>query len=242
MWTYVIIGVVVMLVAGLCFALAVAGFSGENFVEKLRQLDATPNSLRATTLSYVESIYKRYFGGKLRLQDCPEFEDHYSRGVVALSEKTMQSNSIASFAIVSHELGHAKQDFSGDTLTKHWKLRRAVKICGLFFMPLFLAGTVLSLLWVFEILPQLVYVCLGVGLVAASIVIFFLAIILKWREIKIEREASDFALQFLGEYLSDEEVKLAQELLNAARLTYWASLIRTLLSWTLLTGKTKLFN
>lgn len=242
MWTYVIIGVVGVCVVGLCFALAVASFSSENFFSKWKEVNETRNSIGITTFNYVSDINKRYFEGRLKLTRCPDFEDHYSTGIVALSDKTMQSNSLASLAIVSHELGHARQDFSGDKLKKHWRLRKAGRICGLFFMPLFIAGTVLTLLWFFNLLPELFYLILGMSLFAGSLVIFVFAIVLKWKEIKIEREASDFALEFLREYLTEKEVKIAQELLNAARLTYWATLIRTLLSWTLLTSKAQMFN
>lgn len=242
MWTWIIIGVVGALVLGLCFALAVASFSGENFMQKWKETDQVKNSLGATTLPYVQSINKRYFGGRLKLATCPDFEDHYSSGVIALSQTTMNSNSVASLAIVSHELGHARQDASGDKLKKHWALRRAGRICGLFFLPLFLAGAVLSVLWVFEILTELYFLIIGLSLFAGGLAIFVLAVVLKWKEIKIEREASDFALEFLREYFSEDEVKIAQDLLMAARLTYWATFVRTLLSWTLLTSKTKMFS
>ena len=211
-------------------------------MQKWKETEKVRNSLGATTLSYVQSINKRYFGGRLQLSRCSDFEDHYSSGVVSLSEKTMNSNSVASLAVVSHELGHARQDASGDKLKKHWALRRAGRICGLFFLPLFLVGALLSILWVLEVLPELFVLILGLSLFAGGLAIFVLAVVLKWKEIKIEREASAFAVEFLREYFSEEDVKLAQDLLVAARLTYWATFVRTLLSWTFLTSKTKMFN
>ena len=184
MWTWIIVGVVGVLVLGLCFALAVASFSGENFMQKWKEVDQVRNSLGATTLSYVQSINKRYFGGKLQLARCAQFDDHYSSGVIALSDATMNSNRVASLAIVSHELGHARQDATGNKLKKHWALRRAGRICGLFFLPLFLAGAVFSILWVFEILPELYFLIVGLSLFAGGVGIFVLAVILKWKEIK----------------------------------------------------------
>lgn len=240
MWTYIFIGVAVAVVLLLCFALAVASFSFDNYAEKLKQLDATKNSSELSTLEFVQEINKAYFGEKISLVETQEWHDHYSSKTVALSEKTMQSNSLASFAIVGHELGHARQDFMGN-LKKHWKLRKSGRVCGLFFLPLLLAGLVLCLLWVFDVLPEIYFLVVGLVCFVFALMIFVFALILKYREIKVEKEASKFALDFLNEVLTESEVNLCKQLLDSARLTYWGSLIRTMLSWTLLTGKDKMF-
>ena len=177
----------------------------------------------------------------MKVARCQEWQDHYSKGIIALSDKTMSSNSLASLAIVSHELGHARQDQSGDTLNRFWKMRRAGRRCGLFFMPFIIIGAILCLLWVFDVLPQIYYLIAGVGCLAVGLVIFAFAIVLKYKEIKIEKEASDFAIEFLQEILSEKEIAVCKEFLNSARLTYWGGLIRTLLSWTMLTGKDEMF-
>lgn len=239
-WTWVIIGAVVLFVVLLCVALAIASFSFENYYAKLQEVDEIQNSARMTTLEYVSQINQSNFGGRLHIERCEQFYDHYSTGRVALSDNTMNSDSLASFAIVSHELGHARQD-TGDTLKKHWRLRRLGRICGLFFMPLLIVGAICSVLWVFEVLPQLVVIIVGGSLIAASFLIFLFAIILRYKEVQIEKQASVFALDFLREVLNESEVKVCQELLNRARLTYWAGLIRTMLSWTMLTPKENLF-
>lgn len=240
MWTWIIVGIVIALVLVLCFALAVASFSFDNYAEKLQNLDGTRNSYGITTLQYVDAINKQYFGGRLKIARTQEWFDHYSTGVVALSEKTMQSNSLASLAIVSHELGHARQDAEG-TLKKHWSLRKSGRICGFFFMPFLIVGIVFSLLWVFQVLPEIYFLVIGLVCVGAALLIFAFAVMLKYKEIKIEKEASVFALDFLREVLTEDEVKLCQDFLNSARLTYWGALVRTLLSWTMLTGKDKMF-
>ena len=242
MWTYVIIGVCVALVLLLCLALAIASFSFENFAQKLKEVDSIRNSGGFSTLNYVNEINKVYFQGKLKIAQCPEWFDHYSPGVVALSAKTMSSNSLASLAIISHELGHARQDTSGDTLKKNWRMKRQGRICGLFFMPLLIVGAVMSILWVLNVLPEIWALAIGLGCAGASLLIFFFAIVLKYKEIQIEKEASVFAVEYLQEVLSPVEVKKCKELLNSARLTYWGTLIRTMLSWTMLTKKDKMFS
>ena len=240
MWTYIIIGVSVAIVLALCFALAVASFSFDNYAEKLKTLDGTRNSFQITTLEFVQQINNNFFGGKLKLARTAEWHDHYSAGTVALSEKTMQSNSLASLAIVSHELGHAKQDVQGK-LKKNWQMQKSGRICGLFFLPLLLAGIVLSLLWVFAVLGEIYFLAIGLACVGAAFAIFSFAIVLRWKAIKVEKEASVFALDFLREILLENEVEACRHFLNAARLTYWAVLVRTMLSWTMLTGKTEMF-
>ncbi len=240
MWTYIIIGIVVVVVLLLCFVLSVANNSFSNYREKLEEMDSKRNSHGINTLQYVGAINQKYFQGKLKVARCQEWQDHYSTGVVALSNRTMNSNSLASLAIVSHELGHAKQDTT-DTLKKHWRMRRNGRICGFFFMPLVIVGAVLSLLWVFEVLSEIYYLFAGGACLALAVLIFFFAVILKYREVKVEREASDFALVYLREILTEEEVSQCKKFLDSARLTYWASFIRTLLSWTLLTKKENMF-
>ena len=160
--------------------------------------------------------------------------------MIALSPRTMNSNSLASLAVVSHELGHALQDKKSDKLKKHNRMRLLGRICGLFFMPLLIAGAVLSILQVLGVLEE-IFLYVGIGCGGVAILIFFFAIFLKYKEIQIEKEASDFAIEFLEQLLTPPEVEYCKELLDSARLTYWAALIRTLLSWTLLTPKNSLF-
>ena len=241
MWTWIIVAATVMLVLLLCFALAVASFSFDNYAEKLKVCSKIKNSYGWNTLEFVDAMNQEYFGGKLKIARTREWDDHYSTGVVALSEKTMQNSSLASLSIVSHELGHARQDASGNTLKKFWRLRRTGRLFGFFIMPLILVGIVLCLLWVFGVLPNLAYVVVGGACVAAGVAIFGFAVALKWQEIKIEKEASAFALKFLEEYLTEEELATCKDFLKSACLTYWASLIRTILGWTMLTNKDKAF-
>lgn len=225
----------------LCFALAVASFSFENYAAKLKEVSSSKNTFGISTLEYVAEINKTRFAGRLAIRRCAEWEDHYSSGVVALSDKTMSSNSLASLSIVSHELGHARQDASGGTLKKHWKMLRKGRMCGLFFMPLLLVGVVLSLLWVFQVLPHIAFLIAGAVCVASALAIFVFAIVLKYLEVKIEKEASMFALEFLQDFLTEKELKTCKDFLHSALLTYWGGLIRTLLSWTLLTKKDVMF-
>ena len=110
-----------------------------------------------------------------------------------------------------------------------------------FFLPNVLAGITLSLLYFFNILKEPVYLYLGLGCAGLAVLIFFFSIFLKYKEIKIEKEASVFALDYLREYLVEPEVKVCREFLDSARLTYWSVLFKTLLGWTFLTKRDRMF-
>ena len=240
-WTYVVIGVVAVLVILLCLGLAIASFSFENYYENLKEANSQRNNYGFTTLEYVDEINKKHFNNTLSITQCQEYNDHYQGGVVAISEKTMYSNSLASLAIVSHELGHARQDKEGKKLYKHGRMRRIGKTLGFLFMPLVIAGVVLSLLNIFNVLTEQFYLIFGLSLIGLAFVIFLFAVFLKYEEIKIEKEASKYALQFLDDYLNTAEIKSCRNFLDSARLTYWASLLKTLLGWTFLTKKDSMF-
>lgn len=241
MITYIVLGIVLVFVLLLCFALAIASFSFDNYADNLKKTNNLRNTYGITTLDYVGEINKKYFKNKLKVIECEEYKDHYSTGIVALSQKTMKSNSLASLAIVSHELGHARQEVSGKKLQKQWNRRKTGKISSLFFLPLVLVGAVLSLLQVFGVLAETYYLIVGLVCLGLAFLIFLFVIYLKYKEIQIEKEASDFALDFLKEFLTEVEVKICKEFLDSARLTYWASLFKSLLGWTLLTKQGKLY-
>lgn len=241
MLTYIIIGIVVLFVILLCVALAIASFSYDNYYESLKKTNKMKNKRGLLTLQYVSDINEKYFEKKLDIMKCAEYQDHYSSGIVALSEKTMISNSLASLSIVSHELGHARQDREGNKLNQHWKLRKIGKICGFFFLPTMIVGAVLSLLYIFKVLSANYYLIAGLSCLSVGVLIFIFSIFLKYKEIEIEKEASVFALEFLKEFLYDDEIKICKEFLDSARLTYWAGLFKTMFGWTLLTGRGKMF-
>lgn len=241
MTTYIVIGITVALVLLLCFALAIASFSTENYLEKLKETENMRNTYGISTLDFVSKINEKHFSNQIRVEKCEKYKDHYSHNKIALSEDTMSSNSLASLSIVSHELGHARQDFEGDNLIKHWKNRSFGKKFGYFFMPFLIIGTILSFLNLFQILQQSLYLYIGLGCISISFFIFIFALILKYKEIKIEKEASTFALDYLREYLTEIEIEKCKEFLDSARLTYWAALLKTLLGWTALTSKNKMF-
>ena len=239
MWVYIVIGIGVILLLLICFCLAIANFSFDNFKDKRDEAMRYRNSLNMTVLEFVQEIIANHLKGNLQIVTCGEYQDHFTVGTIALSPSTQSSNSLASFATVSHELGHAVQYEKGE-LTKHWQRRKKNRILGKFFLPSMLIGVVLAILGLVSVLPFYV-VYIGIALFGVSFLIFLVAIYMKYLEIKIEKWASKYAIELLGEYLNEEELKICKEFLNSARLTYWGSLFRTMLGWTFLTKKDKMF-
>lgn len=236
---YVVIGVIAVVVILLCVCFSIANFSGENYFVNLDKARRIRNSAGFSTYDFVLELNKRHFSNKLKLARARRYEDHYSHGVVALSDETVSSDSLASIATIAHEIGHARQDFRGNKLEKLYRLRKIGKVFSVFVFPLMMIGTVLGALYAFGVLSEVVFLYVSIALVAVGLLGFFFVIFEKYKEIQIEKEASKFAIVYLREYLSEEEILLCKEFLDSARLTYWADLFKNLLAWTFLTKKNK---
>ena len=76
-----------------------------------------------------------------------------------------------------------------------------------------------------------------------ALAIFLFALIVKLSLIPLEKDASKRGLDLLKrtETFDDEEMAMAKDLLKAALLTYVGDFLRSILWWTFLTRKSKLF-
>lgn len=233
---WIIIGIVILIVL-ISAALSIASFSSERFMQVYENLNNINNIEGVDILDFVHSLNHSVFSNRLQIKQVErDTENFYSprAKAVALSKRTLTSNSLSSFAIVAHEMGHALQDKEGSKLTRLNLLRRIGSFIGFLFMPLILAGIIL--LFLGENLFTL-----GIILLATAGGILILAVLIKAITISIEKDASDKGIAFLQEILTDDEVSACKKLLDSARLTYWGDLFRLLLSWTMLTNKTKMF-
>ena len=234
--TWVIIALAIAFLLFVCFGLAIANFALDKFYDVFKEMD---NVLAQTELSpwdYISKLNSEHFDNEIVVKTISNIAgDAYSKKTLYLSGATQASHSIASYAIISHEMGHALQDKRGSKLKTLNFLRRFGRILGLFLMPLFIAGIILMVAW-----QNLFYV--GVGFLAGCLLILILALFIKLRMIAIEKQASAFAIDFLKEILQEDQIKLCKKLLDAARLSYWADFFRTLLAWTFMTKKNKLFS
>lgn len=232
----IIIGIVAFVVL-FSAALAIANHSSERFMQEYEKTGKIYINEGIDVLDFVHMLNHSRFDDKLRVQEVKEDTNNFyysKKKVVGLSKKTLTSNSLASFAIVAHEMGHAMQDKQGNKLKTHNFLRKLGSFIGFLFLPAIIAGIVLLFFGInFRIYS---YICFGV---AGGIL--FLAIFIKAITISIEKDASKIGIEFLKEIMSEKEVLACKKLLNKARLTYWGDLFRLLLAWTFLTRKTPMF-
>ena len=232
----IVIGVIVAAVL-LAFLLAVANYSGDRFIEKFRELDKVPAYCDLSVLEYFDYLNHKYFNNKISIVQISNIAgDAYSKGKLFLSGNTISSQSLASYTIISHELGHAMQDKEGKKLKRLHLLRKIVKGLGFLFLPSIIAGVVLIIIGNSLFIP-------GIVLLSFAGSLFLSSLFIKFVTISIEKDASQKGLAFLREVLRDEkQIKQCKRFLNDAKLTYWGDFLRVLLGWTGLSRKTKLFN
>lgn len=156
------------------------------------------------------NVSVREIGGKL--------SDHYDprSNTLRLSDGVFGSTSVAAIGVAAHECGHAMQQQEG---YGPLKLRSAmvpvVNIGSNLYFPIFLFGLLFS--W-----EPLIYV----GIACFSLTLLFGLVTLP-----VEFNASKRAMAALsdGGYMTGEELDGARAVLNAAAMTYVASVVSSLL-------------
>ncbi len=146
-----------------------------------------------------------------------ELTDHYDpRGkVIRLSDSSVQ-NSIASVAVVAHELGHAEQDAQEYLPLKvRGAIVPAVSAGGGIAPMLFMVGIFLN----------------SAGLMLAGAILFSLTTVFALITLPVEFNASARALRTLesSQLLTAQEMVGAKKVLNAAALTYVAAALQSIL-------------
>lgn len=146
-----------------------------------------------------------------------QLTDHYDprSKTLRLSQGVAQTPSVASLAIVAHEIGHAEQDAQGyGPLKLRSALVPAVQVSAWVGPILFMIGLLLNQIG----LAWLGVLAFGAGAVFALVTL------------PVEFNASRRGLQLLGTYqLADgSEMREVKSVLDAAALTYIAALAQTL--------------
>ncbi len=157
----------------------------------------------------------------VRVEECRgKLTDHYDprAKVVRLSQSVYGSNSIAALSVAAHEVGHAIQHNNGYVALN---LRSAVfpitSFASKLAMPLILLGLYFS---------STNGLMLQIGIFLFIFVVAFQVITLP-----VEFNASKRAIQHLQEYnyLNDNEIAPAKQVLSAAALTYVAAALTAIL-------------
>ena len=161
----------------------------------------------------------------LTVRECQgSLTDHYDPRdkSINISQSNFNNNSIASQAIVAHEFGHAMQDAEGYA---PYKVRQVVvKVSNLvsrMLMPLLIIGILLQVFLMGIAGSLVIYI---------SVAIYAVAVIANLVTLPVEINASSRAKDMLVRIGagSDEEVQATDKVLNAAALTYVASLMVSL--------------
>ena len=219
----------------LCFLLTVASFSSDKFLNDYKKLSTKRTNSPYTVSSFTAIVNQKYLKNMVKIKPINRVAgDYYDSKNKMVALNVTSETSLAGFAVVAHELGHAYQDIVQNNLKKFNTLRLFGMIIGRLFLPVLIA-TIVSLFFVNNYSLALV---VGGGV---EVMIILLAIIIKTKTISIEKEASKRGIELLREILDDDEVKQCKALLDSARLTYWADLIKLLLGWSGLTNKTEMF-
>ncbi len=156
-----------------------------------------------------------------------KLSDHYhpTKAIVNLSEDTYDKSSVAAVAVAAHEMGHVMQKEQG-----YWfyKLRTAlvpvVNFGSHLAMPLVFVGLLIDYFSMTANSDAGFYLAmLGVILYGAS---FLFTLVTLPVELNASRRAKQMLLA--EGILRDDEMKVANEVLSAAALTYVASLLTSL--------------
>ncbi len=146
--------------------------------------------------------------------------------LLCLSEDVANNTSIASVAIVAHELGHAHQHFTGDPMFKlNQLLGKITRLTSRFILPLLIFGLIAHIFkWP---TPSL-----GVTLIIISGVLFAMQVLFKLIIIPVEINASTRALKFLKEnqIITAKETPKVKKLLRTAGKTYIVALFDGILT------------
>ena len=210
--------------------LAIANYAGENLITVYNKYAGKIVDYNST-LNFAQNVSTGEFNGKIQTKVIDGFlTDNYYKGTISLSQNVAFSSNISGFAVCAHELGHAMQ--YRDVPQKMKKFTKKLifsKIISKFTVPLFIVGIPLIF---FNIIIAIVV--FGVALLT-----FIVGLFAKLSTIKIEKEASQNALELLKKYadFDDEQIKYAKKVLSAAKLTYVAAFLKSVLAWTMLVRK-----
>ncbi len=188
-----------------------------------------PNAARMTGMEAAQRLL-RVTGLQVKLEGSSgELSDHYDprKKALRLSRRVATQPSVASVAIVAHEMGHAEQDHRA-----YLPLRIRSGLVPVVNFTSWL-GPVLFMVGILFNSPQLATV---------GVLFFSGAVVFALVTLPVELNASKRAMRMLNEsgiLMGEREQKGARTVLNAAALTYVAALaqaISTLLYYVFILG------
>ena len=222
MWEYYLMGII--LIPGLLLA-SIAQINVQTTFSTYNKLSSRSNITAAELISRLAMAA----GLNLQVVRCSgDLTDHYDpkKKLIALSDSTYNSTSVAALGVACHEFGHALQD-KDDYVPM--KVRQTIipitNIASQLLMPLVTIGLIFS----FATAGNSIF---GNIFLWAGIIVFGGAVLVNLMTIPVEFNASKRAMKLLAatDVLTEPELKGAKKVLNAAALTYLAALVVSILS------------
>ena len=233
MVVYIILALIILL----AIAISIANYAPSYFRAKYKKISHYKLDSNFTAGDFLLKIANDHNFSNLKLVKIVDGDIESccfvpKSNTVYIDKKTVEDNSIASFAIVSHEFGHAIQH---NTNNLGFKLLNALSMISIYLgklaFPCIIVGVILMLL---NITNEYV----GYGICVAGAVLLTITFLVRLITIKIEYQASDFGLELLQkEGFNKKSLRLAKKLLRSAGLTYVGSFFASILSWTFLVPK-----
>ena len=231
---WILIGILVLLV----ICLSIANYAPAHFLNKYKKYNKIKVATSKTAGEFALMVVNHCDYPQLEVARIDkEHSDsyYYKTNTILLSNSTIKSNSVASFATVAHEFGHAIQYNQGNTKFKFFIMLATLTrwLSGLVF-PLLISGAVLSVLGV-------VSDSISNSLLVAGLVIFVLTFLFKIITIIIEYDASKKGLDYLkqNKIFTKKELRIARRFLGSAGLTYVGSFLSSMLAWTFMVPRYK---
>jgi uncharacterized protein len=178
------------------------------------------NGQSISGVQVAQAIFQRTNVRPVNLEGTPgQLTDHFDPGknVVRLSAGVAQEPSVASMAIVAHELGHVQQYQTGSGLIA----ARQFLVPAVRFSPM-LASALLIAGFAFQI----------TGLAWLGVAFFGVTTLFALLTLPVEIDASNRAMKLLDEaglLTSEEDRRGARNVLNAAASTYLAAALTSVL-------------
>lgn len=222
MWEYYLMGII--LIPGLLLA-SIAQINVQTTFSTYNKLSSRSNITAAELISRLAMAA----GLNLQVVRCTgDLTDHYDpkKKLIALSDSTYNSTSVAALGVACHEFGHALQD-KDDYVPM--KVRQTIipitNIASQLLMPLVTIGLIFSFATAGNSLFGNIFLWAG-------IIVFGGAVLVNLMTIPVEFNASKRAMKLLAatDVLTGPELKGAKKVLNAAALTYLAALVVSILS------------
>jgi len=222
MWEYYLMGII--LIPGLLLA-SIAQINVQTTFSTYNKLSSRSNITAAELISRLAMAA----GLNLQVVRCTgDLTDHYDpkKKLIALSDSTYNSTSVAALGVACHEFGHALQD-KDDYVPM--KVRQTIipitNIASQLLMPLVTIGLIFSFATAGNSLFGNIFLWAG-------IIVFGGAVLVNLMTIPVEFNASKRAMKLLAatDVLTEPELKGAKKVLNAAALTYLAALVVSILS------------